>query len=306
MMNKFRPYILVLALFGMIASCNSPVDNAADSATESITPVTVANVNKETLEETVDFNATSSFLDKSSVRSPISGYIKQVLVNLGSTLKKGDIMFYVQTKEGLALEGKQRDSIGNFAGIIKVSAPAYGQITASNIQQGDYVQEGQELSTISSLSSLVFILEVPYDQHAYVTSGKHCRITLPDGKVITATVGAKLSTIEPLAQTEKFILNPEGTLSLPENLVAVVHFTKNLKPNAVTVPKEAVLCDEAQTNWWVMKLISDSLAVKVPVSKGIETDKSVEIIAPLFTPEDRIVVTGSYGLSDTAKIHIIK
>jgi multidrug efflux pump subunit AcrA (membrane-fusion protein) len=297
---------IIIPLLALIASCGSPADDSTEKATETKTPVTITNVSKENLEETVDFNATSSFLDKSSVRSPISGYIKQVLVNLGSTVKKGDIMFYIQTKEGLALEGNKHDSLSNFTGIIKVIAPAYGQITGSNIQVGDYVQDGQELATISSLNSLVFILEVPYDMHAYVSQGKQCKITLPDNKVITANVGAKLSTIEPLAQTEKYILDPSGEINIPENLVAVVHFTKSIKENALTVPKEALLSDEAQTDWWVMKLINDSIAIKVPVTKGIENDTRIEITSPLFTPTDRIVVTGSYGLPDTAKIQIVK
>jgi multidrug efflux pump subunit AcrA (membrane-fusion protein) len=305
-MNKLRIYLLLILLMALLASCGSPADDSAEKASETKTPVTVTNVIKETLEETVDFNATSAFLDKSSVRSPISGYIKQVLVNLGSTVKKGDNMFYIQTKEGLALEGNKHDSLSNFSGILKVTAPAYGQITSSNIQQGDYVQDGQELATISSLNSLVFILEVPYDMHAYVSQGKQCKITLPDNKVITARVGAKLSTIEPLAQTEKYILDPDGEINVPENLVAVVHFTKSVKENALTLPKEALLSDEAQTDWWVMKLINDSMAIKVPVTKGIETDTRVEITSPIFTPGERIIVTGSYGLPDTAKIQIIQ
>jgi multidrug efflux pump subunit AcrA (membrane-fusion protein) len=305
-MNKYLLYLLIIPLLALIASCGAPADNSAENPSETKTPVTVINVSKETLEETVDFNATSSFLDKSSVRSPISGYVKQVLVNLGSTVKKGDIMFYIQTKEGLALEGNKHDSINDFTGIIKVTAPAYGQITSSNIQQGDYVQDGQELSTISSLNSLVFILEVPYDMHAYVSQGKQCKITLPDNKVITANVRAKLASIEPLAQTEKYILDPASEISVPENLVVLVHFTKNVKQNALTLPKEALLSDEAQTYWWVMKLINDSVAIKVPVTKGIETDVRVEITSPLFTLNDRIVVTGSYGLPDTAKIQITK
>lgn len=111
---------------------------------------------------------------------------------------------------------------------------------------------------------------------------------------------------EPLAQTEKYILHPILSVNVPENLVAVVHFTKDKKENAITVPKEAILSDEAQTNWWIMKLINDSIAIKVPVTKGFENDKRVEITSPQFSLTDRIVVSGSYGLPDTAKIQIIK
>jgi uncharacterized NAD(P)/FAD-binding protein YdhS len=72
------------------------------------------------------------------------------------------------------------------------------------------------------------------------------------------------------------------------------------------LPKSAVLANETQTEFWVMKLINDTLAVKVPVTKGIETTDRIEIISPQFAAQDRIVITGNYGLSDTAKVKIVK
>jgi uncharacterized NAD(P)/FAD-binding protein YdhS len=51
-----------------------------------------------------------------------------------------------------------------------------------------------------------------------------------------------------------------------------------------------------------MKMINDSTAVKVPVKTGLETGEKVEIISPDFSPQDRILVSGNYGLADTAKV----
>ena len=55
-----------------------------------------------------------------------------------------------------------------------------------------------------------------------------------------------------------------------------------------------------------MKLINDSTAIKVVVSKGFENNDEVEITEPVFLSSDRIVLTGNYGLPDTARIAIIK
>jgi uncharacterized NAD(P)/FAD-binding protein YdhS len=66
------------------------------------------------------------------------------------------------------------------------------------------------------------------------------------------------------------------------------------------------LANETQTDFWVMKLINDTTAIKVPVQKGIETKNQVEILSPKFGPADKIVVTGNYGLADTAKVKIVK
>jgi hypothetical protein len=53
-----------------------------------------------------------------------------------------------------------------------------------------------------------------------------------------------------------------------------------------------------------MKLIDSATAVKVPVRKGIETKDRVEILEPVFSPGDKILVTGNYGLPDTAKVKV--
>jgi hypothetical protein len=51
-------------------------------------------------------------------------------------------------------------------------------------------------------------------------------------------------------------------------------------------------------------MINDSMAVKVPVQKGLESDTSVQIISPRFSDTDKILVSGNYGLADTAFVKI--
>ncbi|MFI0491010.1 hypothetical protein, partial [Flavobacterium sp.] len=70
--------------------------------------------------------------------------------------------------------------------------------------------------------------------------------------------------------------------------------------------KAAVLSDETETVFWIMKMINSNTAVKVPIEKGVETDDKVEIVSPVLTPKDRILLTGNYGVADTIKIKLIK
>ena len=58
-------------------------------------------------------------------------------------------------------------------------------------------------------------------------------------------------------------------------------------------------------NFWVMKLINDSTAVKIMLKPGIVTDTQFEIIAPQFNKTDRLINSGHYGLADTALVNII-
>ena len=70
------------------------------------------------------------------------------------------------------------------------------------------------------------------------------------------------------------------------------------------VPKAAVLTDETQSQFWVMKITDSNIAVKVPIQKGMENSGEVEILSPAFSDKDRILISGNYGLADTAKVSI--
>jgi hypothetical protein len=91
---------------------------------------------------------------------------------------------------------------------------------------------------------------------------------------------------------------------LPANLNAVVSIIKSSRSQAAVLPKDAVLSNETQTEFWIMKLINDTTAIKVPVTKGFENNEEVEITGPEFLRTDRIVLTGGYGLPDTARVII--
>jgi hypothetical protein len=53
-------------------------------------------------------------------------------------------------------------------------------------------------------------------------------------------------------------------------------------------------------------MIDSSTAVKLPVTKGIETNGRIEIISPPLGPQDKILLNGNYGLPDTAKVKIVQ
>jgi hypothetical protein len=48
------------------------------------------------------------------------------------------------------------------------------------------------------------------------------------------------------------------------------------------------------------------MAAKVDIKKGLENSEKVEITSPSFLKNDRFLLTGNYGLPDTAKVTIKK
>ena len=71
------------------------------------------------------------------------------------------------------------------------------------------------------------------------------------------------------------------------------------------LPKSCVLSDEMMKEFWVMKLINDSTAIKIPVIVGNKNSERIEVLSPQFNSADKIISKGNYGLPDTAFVSII-
>jgi hypothetical protein len=250
--------------------------------------------------------AASSIMKKSIIRSNTTGVIESSPINLGDYVEAGQPLFILKTREASAIENSVSNDPGlTFKGVIEVNSPKDGFISSVSHQNGDFVQEGDELAIISEQSSLVFILDAPFEFMSVVENNKTCQIILPDNRQIKGEITGKLAVMDVQSQTVSFIVKPVTDEKLPENLIARISLIKNNKIRSIVLPKISVLGNETQTEFWVMKLLNDTTAVKVPVVKGIENTEEVEIIEPLFSPDDRIIMTGGYGLPDTARVNII-
>jgi hypothetical protein len=113
-----------------------------------------------------------------------------------------------------------------------------------------------------------------------------------------------MPSVDAASQTQSIVIRIQNGGSIPGNLIAKVKFIKNIKKNTISLPKAAILADETQEHFWIMKMINDGQAVKFPVVKGIESAGQVEILSPELSPDDVILETGNYGLPDTAKVAI--
>ena len=131
-------------------------------------------------------------------------------------------------------------------------------------------------------------------------------LELPDGTRLNGTVSSMLPHIDSASQTQAVLIKPVASGAIPQNLIAKVRILKAQRIDAVSLPKSAILTNESQTEFWVMKMIDSVTAIKVSVIKGMETKDRVEIRSPQFTAGDKILVMGNYGLGDTAKVKIVK
>ena len=308
MLKKYSLMLSLLFAITCLVSCGSN-KNAATTDTpvaEAGTPVTLTSITVGPLLETTELNATSAFQLKSFVKANTTGYLQLVNAQLGKYVTKGQDMFVIKNKEAEALGNTINvlDSSFRFTGIIHIKAPGSGYVSALTYKAGDYVTDGEQLATISDVNSFVFLLDLPYELKNYLAGNKNLQLKLPDGTVLNGYVAALMPVVDAVSQTQQVVIKVNSKQQIPENLIAKVTIVKKSKTNAVLLPKDAVLTDEVQSQFWVMKLTDSATAVKVLIKKGLENNNQVEILSPIFSATDKILLSGNYGVADTAKVTV--
>jgi len=302
---------LALAVL-LITSCKSKEELKEDKkdSTEVAegTPVTVTAASIGSMDETVELSAVSTFLVKSYVKANANGYLTAVNTQMGKYVQKGQELFTLRTKESQSLGNtvKDLDPSLHFEGTMHIKAPGSGYVTQLTYRTGDYVQDNEQLATITDTKNFVFLLNLPYELKPFLTYNKNLKLHLPDGTVLDGTIDGEMPTVDATSQTQGYMIKVNTGKSIPENLLAKVYFVKSSKGHTVSLPKEAVLTNEIQSEYWIMKMKDSTTAIKVPVTKGLETKDRVEILSPALSATDKVLLTGNYGLPDTAKVVVSK
>lgn len=303
---------LSIACACFLVACKSApekTEKPVEEKTESIsTPVTITSPINGNLSESVELNAVSAFLLKSYVKSSSNGYLQEVNASLGKFVNKGDLLFVIKTKESQSLGNtiSKLDTSLHFSGVIAIKSPGTGYITQINYRAGDYVQDGEQMAVITDTRSFVFLLDLPYELKPYLHINQSLQLKLPDGSFLDGIVSNAMPTVDAVSQTQSFVIKINSNKQIPENLIAKVSLIKSAKANTVSLLKNAVLSDETQSEFWIMQLLDSVTAVKVPIKKGLENETSVEILSPILKSTDKILLTGNYGLPDTAKVTILQ
>lgn len=297
----------ILILLAM-QSCSPKAPAATTAEGTAGTPVTITSPGTGDMQDVITLNAVSSFLLKTAVKSSANGYLQKVNTQPGRFVSKGQDLFVIRTKESQSLGNtiSTLDSSLHFSGLIHIKSPGSGYITGLAYQTGDYVQDGEQLAIISDSKSFIFLLNLPYELKPFIPSNKQLMLKLPDSTMLTGHLGVAMPILDSVSQTQSYQISVNTTLDIPENLIAKVTLVRKTKSHVVTLPKAAVLSDEMQSTFWIMKMTNSSTAVKTFVTKGMENSTSVEILTPVLSASDKIVLTGNYGLPDTAKVSIIK
>lgn len=269
--------------------------------------VKAAVVQQGDIKEYITFNGLTLYQKKENVRANVTGYISWLPHKLGSNIRAGQTFATVRTKEQDALaEAIKIDStLAKLSRPISVLSNGTGVITQLNVQKNDYVAEGDILATISEPKSLVVQVNVPYEYGENIGIGTMCEITLQNQAIIEAKISAILPVIDPVPQSQQFLIELPNE-DLPENLNVQVKTVYREQKNTMAVPHAALQSNELLTDFWVMKIVNDTLAVKQDVRTGLKNDTLIEIVSGNLNINDQVVTEGSYQMQDSTKVSIDK
>ena len=244
----------ILLTYACLTACaGGNIENAAldRPATEvTLTHAIYGHISQETI-----LRATTAYQNKTVVSAPIPSFASEVYMRVGKRVKAGELLY--------RLESKEQHALGQHSTPIEIRAARPGILIDVQAQTGSYVTEGMALCTTAEAGSLVFEINVPYEQLEPVQGGSRCILELPDEKRLRATVQATLATMDEVSQSEEIVATAADAPFLPEGMnVKAVFISGSTTDSAMLLPKSAVQSDETLTSYWVMKLIDDSTAIK--------------------------------------------
>ena len=198
------------------------------------------------IDSKLTFNGKTIYLKKNMVVSPISGYVRKISVKFGDYVKKGDLLFEIQTRENKALENFNSGDIG----LNNVFAPSQGVISTLNIiENGAYVVEGASLCTVAENQDVLVQLNLPFEFNSLVKTGASCTLVLGENTRFSGTIYQILPTVDDANQTQQVLIKPHYNKPLPENLNLEVELIKARHLKTCLILRNALMTNETQTEF---------------------------------------------------------
>ena len=298
-MNKhYFKYTAILLLVINISACKKKVDTVSEK--KAPISVSVTAVQQNDIKEYLTFNGVTQYQKKENIRSNVTGYISWMTYKIGDNIRNGQTFASVRTKEQDALKEavKIDSSLLKFVSPITIRSNATGVFTVLNITANDYVAEGDVLATVVQPKSLVIQVNVPYKYEDAIQIGSLCEIILQNGEVLNAKVTGTLPTIDSVVQSQVFLIAlPEA--NLPENLNVQVRTIYKEDATAMTIPKTALQTNELLSDFWVLKIVNDSMALKQKVVPLLKNDSLVQVKSEVLKVNDLVITEGGYQMQDS-------
>ena len=222
-----------------------------------------------------------------AVSSRISGRVVDIMATEGQSVKKGDALVEVESRQ-----------VGNPPPRVQYSAPIDGVVTRRDVLLNGPVEPDKNLLEIVDLSEVYAEGRVFEGQVALVRVGQKTRVAVESfpGLTFDGTVDLLSGVLEPETRTLRIwvrVANPEGKLR--PNMRATLHIVTEAADEVVAIPHSAVLGEAGNLFAFVQTDKEGLVYERRPVVTGIKDDQYVEITEGIFDG-DKVVTLGNYQL----------
>jgi len=319
-------YLAILAAALTMWGCKkTTVEPESGSVVKAVVAVKRAPIIRGTAQIEIEATGKTDAFRKAEMSSPIAGTILSLKVLDGESVKAGDVLAVVQSREvQAALEGarmllarakteveraeaKQTLALAESTKTqVQIHAPFRGVVSSRAAAVGQIIAENAPILTLIDLATVNFLADVPLKNLAHIQSGQKCGIrleALPDTR-FAAMVDAINPQTEAESQSVKVRLRflADNTSSLKTGMSGSVRITIGVHEGALLIPPNALLRNDEANTYSVVTAGADSLSHTVAVEMGVTSDSLQEVVSEHLTAGMRVITEGQYGLADSTRI----
>lgn len=283
---KFITAVLIMLL---ASGCGRP-DMAVEK--EEAIPVKVEKTKLQDIKEALDYVGNIQAQEEAIIYPRVAGKIIEKLKEDGSSVKKDDVIAYID-----------RDEVGFQFEKAPVESPLTGIIGRFYVDKGENVTPQTPIAMVVDMDRVEIILDIPEKYLSRVSLEESAEIKVdayPEGKF-----SGKVSKVSPIVDLETRTTPVEITVDNPghrlqSGMFADVSLIINERKAVPVILKEAVMGREPNRYVYV---IEGNKAVSRKVSLGIRQGPYYEVRAGL-KEGDPVVIMGQQRLYEGASVMV--
>ena len=208
------------------------------------------------------------------------------------------------TYEVEQLELQLEDSRRNLS-YTEVRAPISGTVTSRLVNLGDTITVNQHLFDLVDFDTIVARIYVPENELSSLAVGQEARITSESlasgrkGKVVRVA-----PVVDPRSGTVKVTVGIPSSQGLRPGMYVEVALVTDVRPEALRIPKRAVVY--ADTQAYLFRMGEASKVERLSFQVDLEDADYVVAGGDDLAPGDRVVVAGQAGLKDGVRVRLVE
>ena len=253
--------------------------------------VRTLKLEKQTLKDFVITNGEIETQTAIEVFPSIGGKVIETKVSLGSPVKQGDIIAYIDPSEP-----------GSYYAKSPVTAPISGSIISSPVKTGQKVSMSSVITKIGDIENLQISAKVPERYVADLEIGQKAEISLQayEGDVFAAKVVRISPVVDSATRTKEIILNFDKNYEkVNAGMFAKIKLYTKDYSGYPAVPQDSLVNNNDKYYMYVVK--EGDTVEKRQVTLGQNVDGYYQILDGVFAGET-VVVEGMLTLTDGSKI----